>query len=168
LALALCTVLLRDQIEDRAVRAMLLTLHQCCGITVLGLACLRLVGRLRWIGQSWESGPRWSSRLAAAAHAALYGAMLVVPLLGWAIVTASGKRPPWGVSLPAVWFREDEDLADRLGDWHRLGAYWWLLLIGAHVAAALWHHWVLRDDVLRSMRLRRSIPSFPSDPRTPR
>jgi hypothetical protein len=74
-----------------------------------------------------------------------------LPLLGWALSNAEGKPVHlFGLTLPAL-VSADEDLADTLQAWH-LNAAWVLLgLVSLHVAAALWHHFVLRDEVLRRM-----------------
>ena len=163
LGLAFAAVLLRGQVEERALRAGLLWVHQCSGATVLVLGVLRLIGRWRIGPLPATAGPRWASGAAAALHGGLYLAMLVVPLLGWGFTTASGHLPPWGMGLPGL--TEDEDLADRIGAWHTRGGYAWLLVIGLHVAAALWHHFVLRDGMLNAMRLQRSAGISPD--RTP-
>jgi cytochrome b561 len=46
---------------------------------------------------------------------------------------------------------DDPDLADVLTDWHAWAAWGLLALLAAHIAAALWHHWVRRDGVLAAM-----------------
>lgn len=150
LCLALAAVLLRGEVEDRGLRALLLWVHQCSGASVVALGMARLFVRWRLGPLQSAAAPHGSNRAAAAVHAALYVAMVAVPLLGWAFTTASGHPLPWGWGLP--WVSEDEDLAERLGEWHASAAYAWLLVIGLHVGAALWHHFLLRDDVLRSMR----------------
>ena len=55
-----------------------------------------------------------------------------------------------GATLPAL-VGPDEDLADKLQIWHVDVAWVLLGLISLHIAAALWHHFVLRDRVLRMM-----------------
>ena len=84
-------------------------------------------------------------------HAALYAALLALPLLGWALSDAAGKPPHlFGLALPAL-VAEDDDLADRLLAWHQDLAWVLLALVSLHIAAALWHHFIRRDDVLRAM-----------------
>jgi cytochrome b561 len=42
-------------------------------------------------------------------------------------------------------------LSETVGDLHALSANWIMILAGLHAAAALFHHYILRDDVLRRM-----------------
>jgi len=95
------------------------------------------------------------SRLIRAAawltHAALYATLVALPLIGWALSNAEGKPVHlFGLVLPAL-AADDEDLADRLLLWHQDVAWLLLALVTLHVAAALWHHFVFRDGVLRGM-----------------
>ncbi|OYU92983.1 MAG: hypothetical protein CFE45_21600, partial [Burkholderiales bacterium PBB5] len=87
-----------------------------------------------------------------AVHGALYGLLVAMPLLGWALCSAHAThlRLLGLLPLPDL-VKPDPDLADRLSDWHAWGAWAMLALVVGHVAAALWHHWVKRDDVLASM-----------------
>lgn len=152
------TALLRDSLEERALRALLLAIHQGSGALVLALAAVRLL--LRWqLGRlPATAAPRWTDRLAAAVQVALYAALFVVPLLGWAALTAADQRPPWGWRLAGNSIPTDEDLAEQLRLWHACAAYTAAAVIGLHALAALWHHFVLRDGVLHAMRLRGRHP----------
>ena len=72
------------------------------------------------------------------------------------MLSAKGKPVPFfGLTLPPL-VAPDKALAERLQDLHALIGtigYW---LIGLHAAAALFHHYVSRDDTLRRMTLRGS------------
>jgi cytochrome b561 len=89
--------------------------------------------------------------VAALTHIALYGLLLALPLLGWALSNAQ-DRPVhlFGLTLPAL-VGADEDLADSLQAWHIDAAWALLALVLLHTGAALWHHFMVRDDVLRAM-----------------
>jgi cytochrome b561 len=128
--------------------------HYALGLLVFALLWLRVALRLRGPLPGPDL-PGWQHGLAAATHALLYLFMAAMPLLGWALVSAEGKLPSWfGLSLPAL-LAPGPALAERLEEWHEtLGAvgYW---LIGLHAAAALYHHYWLRDATLRRMLPRR-------------
>jgi cytochrome b561 len=88
---------------------------------------------------------------AATTHLILYALLLMLPLLGWALSNAAGKSVGlFGVPLPAL-VGADEDLADELQTWHVDTAWVLLAIVSLHIAAALWHHFVMRDGVLRTM-----------------
>jgi cytochrome b561 len=151
LCLAVAAVLVRDQVEQRDLRAALLWAHQYGGLAVLLLGLIRLPNRWRLRPLPAVAALRWT-KIASAVHGVMYMAMVAVPLVGWALATASARLAPLTPAMPSV--PQDEDLADRFATWHGGLGYAWLLLIGLHVVAALWHHLVLRDGVLRAMRQR--------------
>ena len=93
-------------------------------------------------------------RLAAhAGHAALYGLMVVIPLSGWLMSSAKGFQTVWFGVLPIPdLVGKDKELGDLLQQVHQALNLLLMLTLAGHVAAALWHHFVLKDDTLRRMR----------------
>ena len=149
---AVTFILTRDQVDGRAARQWLLEGHRHFGLFVLVLFFVRLVLRIRLGKLPHDGNLSWIVRgLAGMTHVALYALLLALPMLGWALSNAQDKPVHlFGATLPAL-VSADEDLADTLQAWH-LDAAWVLLgLVSLHVAAALWHHFVLRDGVLRMM-----------------
>lgn len=132
-------------------RDFMKALHFMLGLGVLLMVTLRLAAR--WASpQPAETGPRTLAQWAASAgHLALYGLMIGMPVLGWLVLSASGKPIPFfGLELPAL-IGADKDLAHNLKELHEtVGevAYW---LIGIHVVAALGHHYVLKDGLMTRM-----------------
>jgi cytochrome b561 len=147
--------LTRDEVSGRAARQWLLEGHRHVGLLVLALAAIRIAMRIRlrpW--RSIETSPLLRA-VAWLTHAALYLLLLAMPLIGWALSNAEGKPVHWlGLTLPTL-VMDDEDLADRLLAWHQGVAVALLALIALHAGAALWHHFVRRDEVLRLMWRRR-------------
>lgn len=150
LAMAATLILLRTELDGRALRQWLLEGHRHFGLLVLVLFALRVGLRLRL--RTLPPGPPASlpMRLAAGTtHVAMYGLMLALPLLGWALSGAFGKTVYFfGIPLPAL-VAPDGDLGDTLGMWHLNAAWALLALVLLHIGAALWHHLVLRDGLLR-------------------
>lgn len=128
--------------------------HFWVGISIFVLVWVRLFSRRR-NGAPAITPPldNFSALLAKVMHLALYAFFIVMPLLGLATAWTDGKEimiPFTGIALPAM-LPENEDLAHQLEDLHgTIGEifYW---VIGAHVLAALWHHWGRRDDTLKRM-----------------
>ena len=133
-------------------REALKTWHFMLGLTVLLLVTLRLLNRL--VGTSPVVSPplpRWQQRLAGAIHVALYALMLAMPILGWLLLSAAGKPIPFfGARLPAL-LAENKDLAGQLKEIHETIGTIGYFLIGAHALAALFHHYVTRDNTLVRM-----------------
>ena len=131
--------------------AAALQLHESLGFTVFILVLARLVWR--WFDRRPTEAPMpgWMSLASRASHAALYGLLFLVPataILGaWfgghpITVYGLGAIGPWlgtwdaGASLA--------EIHGTLGD-----AMIWLA--GLHAVAALYHHFFLKDRVLRAM-----------------
>ncbi|HET9482532.1 MAG TPA: cytochrome b [Xanthomonadales bacterium] len=135
-----------------AIRDGLKDWHYALGLFVFALVWVRLLVRLgARVPPVVPALPAWQAALAHAVHVALYAFMVVMPLLGWLALSAEGKPPGWfGFTLPAL-VGPNEALAEQVEEWHELigtAGYW---LVGLHAAAALLHHYVLRDDTLRRM-----------------
>jgi cytochrome b561 len=77
--------------------------------------------------------------------------MVVLPLIGWLMLSAAGKPIPFFAwELPPL-LAPNRSLAEVLEDVHEAVASVGYALIGAHAAAALFHHYVVRDNTLRRM-----------------
>ena len=132
----------------------LINLHLSFGVLILGLA----VVRFGWCLTHREPPPEhvlppWQVLSARVMHWLLYLLLFVVPVLGW--INASWRGFPvmlFGLAeIPKL-------VATRMpgfrwtGDVHNvLANYVMLTLVGLHVAAALYHHFVRRDRVLQRM-----------------
>ena len=153
IVLTVAAVLLRENIETRDLRSLLIVLHRSLGLLVGLLVLARLLVRLRHHPlppTAEQSAPAWLA--AGLAHLALYLLLLALPLLGWALSNANGFAVSFcGLfPLPAL-VTPDEDLGDALAGYHEDAAWLLLGLVGVHALAALWHHFVRRDHVLRAM-----------------
>jgi cytochrome b561 len=126
--------------------------HKWAGATFLALCLLRVVWRATHRPPPAPPLPAWQQRAAAGVHGAMYLMFFVVPLLGWAYSSALGYPLVWFGVLPLPdWVPVDRELARAIKPWHERAA--WLLagLVVLHVAAAVQHHWLLRDGLLRRM-----------------
>lgn len=153
IVLATAAVLLREVVEETALRNLLMNLHRQAGLAVLLALAARLVVRARrgLADAAGDVPPLWR-RAALLAHAALYLMLLVLPLLGWAASNAHGVTVRLFGLLPLpMLVGDDPDLADELTDMHLWASWALLALVLMHAAAAWWHHAVLRDGVLAAM-----------------
>ena len=138
--------------KGSAAHDLMKTWHFMLGLTVFALALVRLPLRLALHAPPITPAlPAWQDHLAHAMHWALYGFLLVMPLLGWLTLSAKGQPIPFfGLELPAL-IGPDKATAKNLEDIHELIGNVGYALIGLHAAAALWHHYVTRDDTLERM-----------------
>jgi cytochrome b561 len=141
-----------------ALRSFAFDAHESVGLALLALVALRLAWRLAGPVPE-ESGPRWQHYAARIAHALLYALMIAVPLVGYAMVDAKGYDVAFfGATGPDV-LATDETLAQRLDRMHLVLAVALAALVALHVAAAVWHRFVLHDSVLSRMLPRSGGPA---------
>ena len=139
----------------------LLSIHKPLGILVLALVAIRLVNRLINPPPPLPEGmPAWQRFAAVGSHILLYALMFALPLVGWAMLSAGGypvtlygplQLPPIAPQNPALFA--------TLRTTHTALALLLFAIVLAHLAAALMHALVFRDDVFPSMtfwRLRRA------------
>lgn len=130
-------------------RTALKTWHFMLGLSVFILASLRLTARLTNPVDLIELAmPRWSKLLSKLMQITLYVFMIGMPLAGWLLLSAEGKPIPFfGLQLPAL-MGESKELAELIKEIHATSGTIGYFLIGLHAAAALFHHYVLKDDTL--------------------
>lgn len=141
-----------DYAEGSLEAARVMGLHQSLGLLVLVLALVRIAWKVaNRPHPAPAAGVAWQRRSAAIGHGLLYLLVLLQPLSGWIMVSAAGAAPsPFGVPLPAL-APENHSLQERLEDVHEALFQALLVVAAIHVAAALFHHFVLRDGTLRRM-----------------
>lgn len=131
----------------------LISLHFTFGVVILGVAVIRLLFRFARGVPAPEAGvPAWQETSSQIVHWLLYALLVVVPLLGW--INADWRGMPiamFGHELPHL-------IAARAAGWRWTGDvhgllanYVMLALVAIHVGAALYHHYVLHDGVLKRM-----------------
>lgn len=126
--------------------------HKLLGFLVLWLVAGRLAYRLIKGAPPDEPTLLWWQKAGShLVHWLLYGLLLVVPLLGWIGVSLYPSLTVFGLfNLPAL-ASPNQDLAGKVLDIHGTLAIVMGLLVCAHVGAALYHHLIRKDGVLRRM-----------------
>jgi cytochrome b561 len=132
-------------------------LHKSIGITILLVAFLRLAWRLAHPPPALPASmPPGERKAGAAAHLLLYAALFVLPLTGWAVVSAAPLNIPtvlYGVipwpHLPILSTLHNKAPVEHvLAHTHAYLAWALIALVVLHAAAALRHHFFLHDDIL--------------------
>jgi cytochrome b561 len=131
----------------------LLALHRPLGISILVLVAVRLVNRWLNLGPPLPAHLNALQRVAAkASHIVLYALMILMPLIGWGMLSAA--RYPivlvGAVHLPPI-LPHDPMLYATLRRTHTVLAYALFATILVHFGAALLHGLIYRDGVLSSM-----------------
>jgi cytochrome b561 len=139
-----------------------LNIHWVLGLLVGFLVVPRLLWRLLDVQPDDPPGSALEHRIARLAHGVLYGLLILMPLTGYlgtgaatdfGLFTVTGFNETWlfnQLSQTFGWhweaFEAPIDAVHHfMGQWVAWG------VVAAHVAAACFHHWVRRDDVLTRM-----------------
>ncbi|OIR16813.1 hypothetical protein GALL_26330 [mine drainage metagenome] len=133
-------------------REALKTWHAMLGMLVFGLIWLRLAARLSGPTSGIQpEPPSWQQISAKLLHLALYALMIGMPVTGWLLLSASGKPIPFfGLQLPAL-IGQNKELASQIKEVHEFVGTAGYYLIGLHTVAALYHHFIKRDNTLTRM-----------------
>jgi cytochrome b561 len=129
-----------------------MTFHISFGITILALIVLRFFWRITHPVAPPISLPAWQQLISEAVHWLLYALVLATTMTGWIFASERG----WSVSLffaiplPSL-PTEGSLLANSLGKWHGTMEWVLLLTIGVHVAAAMAHTFIFRDQIMQRM-----------------
>jgi cytochrome b561 len=135
-----------------SIKGTLYSTHKLVGVIVLLLVIFRLIYRFKNPPPAPDASLKpWEIFVSSSVHWLLYVLLLAVPLLGWLGVSAFGALNIYGsFNLPAL-IGTDKELAKTLLFFHGWIAIGMAILIGLHIAAALQHHFIRKDTVLRRM-----------------
>jgi cytochrome b561 len=143
-----------DDLPRGAVRSTGLLIHMWAGLAVIALLVLRLPWRFfdRKLPHEATSLGLWLGRAATLTHLALYILLIATPAIGIAMQFALGRALPiFGIAeIASPWVR-DRAYAIAARDIHETLANVLMIVAALHAAAALGHHWVLRDRTLARM-----------------
>jgi cytochrome b561 len=129
--------------------------HSALGYDLLALTLLRLLWR--WLNPVPElpaDSKRWERLAAHAGHIGLYVLMFIVSVTGWMVATTFRvpmTRDLFGIEIPPIVTAVDRPVRQWLEGSHMLLAYALAALLLIHIAGALRHHFIKRNDVLRRM-----------------
>jgi cytochrome b561 len=128
------------------------SLHELLGVIVLATTLIRLVWRAFNPAPKIRNVPRWMERSADLVQFTLYALLICAPLTAIAGAWLEGHPLTllgFGVVQPML--PESHELGRTLSHLHGWLGDAMIWLAALHAAAALFHHFAMRDDVLRSM-----------------
>ena len=127
--------------------------HKWIGVTIFLLVLMRIAWRLAHRPPlPPASMPAWQHSAASIAHFFLYALTLAIPVSGWLMSSASGFQVVYlGVIPIPDLMAKSKDAAQELKQLHEALNWLMVVVVAMHVAAALKHHLIDRDDVMRRM-----------------
>jgi cytochrome b561 len=154
--LLVAAFIIGSQLEDMPLspqKFQFISWHKWAGVTAFALVLIRLLWRFTHRPPELPASiPLWQQRVSAATHVLIYVLMLAIPLTGWLMSSAKGFQTVWfGVlPLPDV-LEKNKELGHLLEGVHAVLNNVLLVLVLAHVGAALKHHVLDKDTVLTRM-----------------
>ena len=145
-----------EELPKGDLRSQIIGLHKALGVVVLALVVVRLAWRATHSAPPLPATmPAWEQLGAKLGHLALYGLMIAIPAAGILMSQSAGRDVNvFGWIVPTL-VEKSDDLKEVFGEAHETLAWLLAVVLVVHVAAALRHHFMLKDDVLSRMLPRR-------------
>jgi cytochrome b561 len=137
--------------------ASLRAVHMTLGVLILVIMVTRAANRFTHRVPKLPDTVGWiEHQLVVGSELALYAVLLAQPLVGWAMVSATGRSVVifGSLHLPRI-APFDADVFFILRQTHSVLAYTLVVVIAAHVSAVLLHTLTLRDGMLSRMTFAR-------------
>ena len=127
--------------------------HKWAGVTIFSLVLIRCTWRITHPTPPLPTVmPKWQRVIAEGTHYVLYALMIAIPLTGWLMSSAKGFQTVYFGVLPIPdLLDKNKELGETLTLVHRYLNYTMIAIIVAHIGAALKHHFIDKDDILRRM-----------------
>jgi cytochrome b561 len=143
--------------SDGAYKMAFYAIHESAGLTILFAALARILWKLTHPAPPHPADLPAAMRFAAVAtHHGLYALLIIQPVLGFLATNAwgfplQGQTAFLGfIDLPKF-MEASEGLATGLSWAHTIGGYLFVMLLAAHIGAAIFHHAIRRDGTLMRM-----------------
>ncbi len=138
----------------KPLRITLIQAHKSLGLTILLLIIARFIWRLMNRQPVLPNTiPNWQKRLAYSIFHAWYLVLFLMLLSGWGMSTASNHIPQfwWLFPLPMPFVPLNKSLASLFSFAHYYLAWTIVIMLTVHIAIALKHHFVDKDNILMRM-----------------
>lgn len=142
-----------DDVPERF-QATAYMIHKSMGLTVLFLMLLRFL----WIIHKGKpalpsSIPAWERGLSRIIQYSLYVFLIMMPVCGWVMSVAENRIPVYFglLKLPLYGVPVDKALSKFMGQSHTAIAWILIGLITLHIAGALKHYFIDKDDIMKRM-----------------
>jgi len=129
-------------------------LHKAIGMTILVLSLFRLYWRFKHKPPPLPAAmPGWQKALAHTLHRLFYFMIIAVPVSGWILVSPYPNPFNWfGLfDIPKWPVEKGSMLAEIAHEGHEVLGLLFIPLLALHIGAALYHHFIVKDGVLRRM-----------------
>jgi len=128
-------------------------LHKSTGLLLLGLVIVRFAWRLtNKIPELPNNLPQWMQNSSVFSHNMLYFFMVASPMTGIVMSLFSGHTITFYSLFTIPVIQQESSLFSHFAhEAHHFLGYAWVALLSVHVTAALFHHYIFKDDILKRM-----------------
>jgi len=143
--------LLHDSWPKRT-QAFWINVHALIGISLWLVLVARFGYRLRHVPPTLPTDTGvYSRRFSSPVHLTLYALMFVIPIVGFVTFIYHGRVLHFGLFDLNFGIKKNPAIFEPTEDLHGYLAYGLFAFAGLHALAALWHHFIRHDGVLRRM-----------------
>lgn len=142
---------MEDISTNKILVGVIVNFHKLLGLTILALMVLRAVWAWKNPKPSLLNVSHWQRWAEHTVHGLLYLLLIAMPLSGWIGSVAGGRPPRYGTMPLNLPIEKNKELAGSAFDVHGSLAIIILVVVSIHLLAALYHHFIKKDDILRRM-----------------
>jgi len=129
-----------------------INIHKLIGLFTMLIVLVRIAWAINNTKPGYPMMARWEKIVLHATHGLIYLLLLAMPISGWVMATAAGYSPRLlGLAFPMPGIPQDMALAGLANKAHFYFAWALIALVSLHILAALKHHFINRDNVLKRM-----------------
>lgn len=156
IVVSLASVQLHEEMPKGSdIRATFMKIHMLMGQLIFLSVVIRIVVRALMKDPDPIDMPQWQVLTSKLVHIALYAWMILLPMTGVLFVQAGGREIHFMTfTLPQL-LEPNPELKATLKGIHEFLGESIYYLIGLHAAAALWHHYIQKDGILKRMSFRK-------------
>ncbi|WP_244144801.1 cytochrome b [Paraburkholderia tuberum] len=138
-------------------RHLMIVSHMSFGILLSAVLIVRIGWRLMPGHQTPVSAAGWVERAAKGVHYVLYALLVGEAVLGFVLRWSGNESMSFfGLLMPSPFAPTSKATHHAIGEAHDFVGWAIIVIAAGHAAAALFHHYVLRDDVLKRMLPRKA------------
>jgi cytochrome b561 len=136
----------------RPTERLMIVAHMSFGIVLAAVIVVRIAWRLVPGRRTPAAATGWADMAARAVHALLYCMLAAEAALGFVLRWAGNESMSFfGLLIPPPFAPFSKPALHWVEELHELNGWAIVVLAAGHAAAALYHHYVLRDPVLSRM-----------------
>ncbi len=140
------------ELPAKATKHVMIVTHMSFGILLTAVLIARICWRLMPGHQVRPADSGWVELASKSAHYALYGLLVLEAVLGFLFRWSGGEALSFfGLLIPTPFAAFSKPTHELIAEAHDWTAWVIILLAAGHAAAAMFHHFVLHDDVLWRM-----------------